>query len=54
MHKTSKKAFDNDDQNFCQKVSNTYFEWIGCFSHLINLGIGDLFDVAEFRDIYTK
>lgn len=45
------KSFNPDHPISAQNITNTYFEWIGCFSHLINLGICDLF---ETPDILSK
>lgn len=30
-----------------------FFEWIGCFSHLLNLGIYDSFHLEELCHFYT-
>lgn len=33
-------------------MTYSYFEWIGCFSHLLNLCITDLFKNEEFKQYF--
>ena len=46
------KAFNQSDQISAQIITQQFFEWIGCFSHLINLSICDLFGNSEFCELY--
>ncbi|KAK8878565.1 hypothetical protein M9Y10_005345 [Tritrichomonas musculus] len=45
------KAFNALDQISCQKLADTFFEWIGCTCHLLNLSISDLEKNTEFINI---
>lgn len=46
------KAFDLLKQNSSQYLNNQFFEWVGCFAHLLNLGIGYLFELEKFFIFY--
>lgn len=46
------KAFDSLHKNSSQCLNNQFFEWMGCFAHLLNLGIGDLFKLEDFFIYY--
>lgn len=48
------KAFNPIDQNSSQFKNSQFFEWVGCFSHLLNLGINDLFELEEFLIYYIN
>lgn len=46
------KAFDPLNKYSSQSLNNQFFEWVGCFAHLFNLGIEDLFQLEEFCIYY--
>ena len=48
------KAFNPQDQKSSQFLNNQFFEWVGCFAHLCNLGINDLFELEEFCIYYIN
>lgn len=45
------KAFNASDQLSCQILTESFFEWIGCTCHLLNLAISDLDKDNEFQKI---
>ena len=47
-----KKAFNPAESFSSQILTNSFFEWIGCFSHLLNLCINDLFKDDEFKKYF--
>ena len=48
------KAFNQYDQISLQSITGQFFEWIGCFCHLLNLSIIDLFTNFEFVTLYNS
>ena len=47
-----KKVFNPAESFSSQILTNSFFEWIGCFSHLLNLCINDLFKDDEFKKYF--
>lgn len=45
-------AFDPLKPKSSQWLNDQFFEWVGCFAHLLNLGIRDLFKLDEFCIYY--
>lgn len=48
-----KKAFNASDPISSQILTGSYFLWIGCFCHLLNLCISDLFKNTEFQKYFN-
>lgn len=46
------KAFNQNEDISTQSITGQFFDWIGCFSHLLNLSISDLFSNSEFCELY--
>lgn len=46
-----RRAFNPSDSISCQFITDFYFEWIGCFCHLLNLGISDLEENPYFQKV---